>query len=183
MDLLPFPADALEHSDYELGGLLLAWWVMAESHNAGLPTDNIPEEFAERVRQRVLTLETQTAKDAPVEKALHKAAGGDFNAAGKILREHLKRGADQIIAEKYVPIGMTKVVRDKLYGRLGADHKRQEGEENRRSVEDAARRILEKYQKGGRTPPKQSTLKNLVAKETGLSPKTVGRHLKIISLR
>jgi len=103
MTMPPFPEDALELPDYDLGGLLLAWFVMAQAEDVGLPIDRIPEEFAERVRQYVLTIETVTAKNAAVEKALHKAASGDFEAAGKFLREHMLSCA---VALKFIPMGL-----------------------------------------------------------------------------
>ncbi|MBS0323745.1 MAG: hypothetical protein JSR19_07830 [Proteobacteria bacterium] len=102
MTLPPFP-DIKEQSDYELGGLLLGYFIAAQADDLGIPRDQIPDEFAERVRAHVLTLETATAKNAAVEKALHKAAGGDFEAAGKLLREHMIAGA---VALKFVPIGV-----------------------------------------------------------------------------
>lgn len=98
MALPPFPPDALEESDATLGQLLLAWFIATQAYDCGVPLNAIPEEFAEQVRQHVLTLESATAKDAALEKALHKAADGDFETAGKLLRELLQHGALHIAA-------------------------------------------------------------------------------------
>jgi hypothetical protein len=103
MTLPPFPSDALDLSDYDLGGLLIGWFVMTQAYDLDLPIDHIPDEFAERVRQYVLTQEAETAKNAAIEKALHKAASGDFESAGRFLREYLKCGA---VSLKYIPIGV-----------------------------------------------------------------------------
>lgn len=101
MRMPPLPANMLEMSDYELGGLLLGWFIAVQADDLGIPferIDQIPESFAERVRQFVLTIETDTAKNAAVEKALHKAASGDFESAGKFLREHMTNGAMHLVA-------------------------------------------------------------------------------------
>lgn len=100
--LPPFP-DPREQSDHELGALLLGYFIAAQADDLGIPLNQIPEEFAERVRQHVLTLETATAKNAAVEKALHKAASGDFDTAGKLLREYFDTEA---VVLKFVPIGV-----------------------------------------------------------------------------
>ena len=41
MALPPFPADALEMSDYELGGLLLGWFIVAQADELDIPLDQI----------------------------------------------------------------------------------------------------------------------------------------------
>lgn len=100
---LPMFPDPRECSDYELGTLLLEYFIAAQADMLSIPVDQIPEEFVERVRQHVLTLESDTATNAAVEKALHKAASGDFETAGRLLREHMLSGA---VALKFIPIGV-----------------------------------------------------------------------------
>lgn len=170
MALPPFPSDALELSDYDLGGLVLGWFIAVQADDLGLPVDRIPDEFAERVRQYVLTIETATAKNAAVEKALHKAASGDFEAAGKFLREHMRNGA---IALKFIPIGVNKSAQAKRFGREGAKGNKEEGEVNRQAVLNAAREIL-----AGRTrEPTERGLAKLIEGKTRIPFNTVRGHL------
>jgi hypothetical protein len=105
MDLPDFPADALDSPNHELGGLLLGYFIAAQAVDLGIPPDQIPEDFAEQVRQRILTLETATASNAALEKALHKAAAGDFEFAGKLTRELLSNGAAFMAALDEVTTG------------------------------------------------------------------------------
>jgi len=97
------PADILECTDRELGMRLLAAFISHEAYVLGLPIDQIPVEFAKRVVLHIPTLEADTARDAAVEKALHKAASGDYEAAGRIFRGHMMSRAEQI---KFIPLGM-----------------------------------------------------------------------------
>jgi len=103
MTLPMFPDIREIKDDCELGGLLLGYFIAAQADMLDIPIDQIPEEFAERVRQHVLTLESDTAANAAVEKALHKAASGDFETAGRLLREHMWSGAGAL---KFIPIGV-----------------------------------------------------------------------------
>ncbi|MBW8458639.1 MAG: hypothetical protein K0M58_09385 [Thiobacillus sp.] len=170
MALPPFPADALDLPDYDLGGLLLGWFIMAQAEDAGITVYPIPEAFAERVRLYVLTIETETAKNAAIEKALHKAASGNFEAAGKFLREHINNGA---VALKFIPIGINKLAQAKEFGRKGAEGNKKEGEGNRQTVLDAARAIL-----AGRTrEPSERELAKLIETKTGIPQNTVRGHL------
>ncbi len=170
MAIPPFPENALDNSDYELGGLLLGWFIMVQADDLGLPVDQIPEEFAERVRQYVLTIETSSAKNAAVEKALHKAASGDFEAAGKFLREHMIDGA---ISMKFIPIGINKSAQATKFGREGAKLNKEEGEFNRMKVLNAAKEILAKRTR----KPSLRELASLIEKQTGVSFNTVRGHL------
>lgn len=95
----PFPVDAVQLPDYELGGLLLGWFIAGQAAKHAIPADAIPEDYAEKVRQYVLTLETDLANNAAVEKALHKAAMGQFETAGRLIRQHLMNGSKQLRIE------------------------------------------------------------------------------------
>jgi hypothetical protein len=95
-ELPPFaanPQDLFELPVEDLGRLLLNHFIAAQAEKLNIPSDQIPERFVEMVRRYVLTLEANTAGDAAVEKALHKAALGDFSAAGAIIRQHQINGA------------------------------------------------------------------------------------------
>lgn len=84
-------------SDYDLGGLLLGLFITAQAEDLGIPIDQISEEFGERVRVYVSTLETEDARITSVEKALHKAASGDFESAGRLIRQHLLNRTEQAL--------------------------------------------------------------------------------------
>ena len=98
MESIELPDNWQELSDYDLGGLLLGLFFGLQAHDLGIPANQISDEFAERVRQYVLTIESKTAKDAAVEKALHKAVQGDFVTAGHLLREFMETSALNIAA-------------------------------------------------------------------------------------
>lgn len=171
MTLPPFP-DPREYSDYDLGGLLLGYFIAAQADDLGIPPDQIPEEFAERVRQHVLTLETQAARNAAVEKALHKAASGDFETAGRILREYMLTSA---VALKFIPIGINKFEQASRFGREGAKSNKAEGATNESSVLKAAKEILKEWSRA--SPPSDRHLAQLIEKETGIPKNTVRGHL------
>ena len=134
-------------------------------------TDQVTEEFAEIIRKHVLTLEATEAQDAAVEKALHKAAIGDLQAAGKIIREHLISGA---IAIKFIPIGMAKSKQAAEFRDAGSAINKAIGAANRRKVTEARIEILESRN----TPPTERELAGLIAKKTDIPLNTVRGHLQ-----
>ncbi len=163
-------------SNLELGEFLLKCYIMEQARSAGLPPDNIPDEFVELVWQNVLTLEVSTAKAAAFEKAIHKAANGDFCAAGRLIREHIKSGAE---AEKYIPIGIKKSKQATEFGRRGSETSKRQGAENRQRVLDAAKDILSRRT---RPPSSNRDWARLIAKEPGfaetpLAENTISAHL------
>ena len=81
MSFPEFPEDALDRPDDYLGKLLLAWYIAAQADFVGLSIYRIPQAFGERVVEYARTAEADTASNAALEKALHKAANGEFEAA------------------------------------------------------------------------------------------------------
>jgi hypothetical protein len=102
IDLPPFPIEALELNDLELGAQVLAWFVFVRAVELGKSLEDITEEFSEEIRKNILKLESSRAEDAAFEKALHKSASGDYVKAGKLMREILKDGAKIRKLENYV---------------------------------------------------------------------------------
>jgi len=169
--LPPFPADALELSDYELGGLLLAWAIGSKAEQLGLPVDEVPEKFAGLIREHIPASEATTAKNAAVEKALHKAAGGDFETAGKLIREHLIHGSIEMM---FLPIGIKRWEQVKDFGQRGAEEAKQTGARNRADVLKSAIKILEARTK--RISTRQ--LSEQIEKDIGMPKNTVRGHLQ-----
>lgn len=170
MALPPFP-NIKGLSDYDAGALLLGYFIAEQADMLGIPPNQIPEEFAEKVRQHVMTLEAATAKVAAVEKALHKAASGDFETAGRLLREHMVGGA---IAMRFVPIGINKSRQAKNFGIKGAKTNKELGEVNRQAVLDEARTILAERER----KPTGRELADLISTRIGMPYNTVRGHLK-----
>ena len=169
---------ALSGPDDELGKLLLPLFIHSQAQDLGIPADQISEDFVERVVEYVKTLEASTASKAAIEKALHKAAGGDYQAAGKFLREWLTSGAETIalekIARRYVPIGIRKSDQAKEFGSRGAASNREIGRANQQKILATAKEILD-----GRTrKPTDRDLAGRVAKKTGIRFDTVRGHLQ-----
>lgn len=174
-----FPPDALKMPDDELGGLLLGYFIAVQADDAGIPIDQIPQEFAERVRQHVLTAESRTARNAAVALALHKAASGDFATAGKLLREHMGSGAADIVigmvALKFAPAGIRKLRQAAEFGGKGAKTNKDKGAENSQAVLNAAKDILATWTAAD--PPSERRLSQLTETRTGLSASACRTHI------
>lgn len=170
--LPPFPADAINLPADELGGLLFGYYIAAQASECGIPANAIPEDFAERVRQKALALDEASARNAALEKALRKAAEGDFAAAGNLFRDHMLRGAGDL---KLIPIGIARLTQAAHFGRKGAKVSRAEGERNRQTIMGAAERIRANWH--GARPMSQNDLAGRIARDTGINESTVRGHL------
>lgn len=97
--LPPFPAgEAITWANDELGKFLLGYYLEASAQHHGIrvPEDMSFQDFADRFTQAALNAESDSARNTPVEKSIHKALVGDFETAGKIFRDYLLDGADVI---------------------------------------------------------------------------------------
>jgi hypothetical protein len=167
------PADALKNGDYDLGRLLLAYFLKAQAYHAGLPVNPIPYEFAKRVTRLTRKVESSTAMNAAVALALHKAARGDFESAGRLLREHLDRESKAL---RFIPIGINRALQAAKFGTKGAKANKAVGAENRQAVLVAATDILAAWITG--PEPSERRLAELVAQRVGLSMSACRTHLK-----
>jgi hypothetical protein len=169
--LLPSePRQLVETPDDELGKTLLTCFLVEQAAAVGIDADRITPEFAERVRRHILTLETDQPQNAALEKALHKAASGEFVLAGGMLKKILLGGA---ITLRFLPIGIKRSAQAAEFGRAGADSNKQWGKDNEDTVLAAAREII-----SGRTRPLSGRqLAALVAKKTGMPLGTVRTHV------
>ena len=82
-----FSPEDLSLPDDELGELLLGLFIADAADQHGLFPE-IPDEFAEAVISQVRCKEA-SPRNAALEKALHKAADGNFEAAGRALRVYI----------------------------------------------------------------------------------------------
>jgi len=163
--------DGLSGPNDALGRLLLGLCIREEVWNRGLSTDQITDVIATFYVEQVSNLEAEIAEDAAFEKALHKAARGDFETAGRLIREHLVNGA---IAYKFIPIGIEKSKQAKEYGSRGAALNKEIGRGNRQKIQAAKEKFL-----ADRTgPTTERQLAGLIATETGIKSETVRGHLK-----
>ena len=171
--------DALSGPDDELGKLLLGIFIQVQAQDLGIPTDQIPDDFGEKVVEHVKTQKAGSAREAALEKALHFAAEGDFKTSGRFLREHMVGGANSIaiadLARRYVPTGIRKLEQAREFGDRGGSINRREGLENRQAVLAVAGEII-RNRKNTRRPTVRQLAPD-IARETKLSESTVRRHL------
>lgn len=80
---------ALELSDHDLGRFLLAWNIGEQAEERGIPVNQIPQEIAGAIVHQTLAMKASTARQAALMEVLRKAADGDFEGAGRFIREHL----------------------------------------------------------------------------------------------
>ena len=91
MNKTPILAAAdLELPDDELGKLLLGLVIAAEAEARGVPFEQVTEKAAVKVVEAAKRSEATKAINSTIEKAIHKAAAGDFATAGRLLKEHMK---------------------------------------------------------------------------------------------
>lgn len=167
--------EGMSGTDEELGRTLLDIAIRDKAESLGVE----PELIAEAIIQHIPQAETDDAKLTTVEKALHKAAAGQFEIAGKLIRSHLENGAIEIkkneIAAHYVPIGIRRSKQAKEFGSSGAFENRAKGVENRDAVLQAAKKFAAQYQ-----ATQQPSVRNIapkIGKDTDLSERTVRKHL------
>ena len=166
----PFPIEYLELPDAELGALLLGWYISYCAEARGLFPD-IPDEFLEAVITQVKTKEA-SPKNIAVEKALHKAADEDFEAAGQAIRYHFENNAHHMAA-----VRIAKEEREKL---LKGPRKGGEARKLAIAVEKLERdnKIIEQYYQltgSGRAPREAPAI---LASRFGLSTRQIRNILK-----
>jgi hypothetical protein len=166
----PFPADIKQYSDEELGKMLLDKLIGVEAERRGIPIDRVPKQFADKVIRALPRAEVSSAIRAPLEKAVHKLAKGDFAAAGRLIREHLVDGAERLLLMRH---RIENLIRAAEMGALGAATTRAKGQESKRLVEEVATRILSKRKK----PISDRELARKIAREVPLSPDTIRKIL------
>ena len=175
-DLTVALIDQKNRSNEELGAALLLSWIRDQARTRGVAESDISEALADQIVREIPNVETNTAATTALEKALHKAADGDFAAAGKLVREYTMLGAKSMVDEKYAGAGIRRTVQASRFGERGANESRRKGQENRNKVLQAARTLIERW-KSSRMPTVRELAPKL-AEITGLSETAVRRHLK-----
>lgn len=175
MSNLRLPENVLDLTDYDLGGLILGLFIVAQAEEVGIPPTDVPDEFGNRVIEYVLGLKADSARLAPLEMVLHTAAGGDFEKAGKIMREDLTRGVMEL---KFVPLGIQKFEQAKEFGQRGAESNKAIGEANREAVLAAANAILADRE---RRPSDRQLASEIANKEEiNMKESTVRSHIRAL---
>lgn len=168
------PKAWLRLPDSELGYLLLAQFVEAQASKIGLPIEKLSIEFMERVRQHVLTLSADSAKLASVQLALHAVASGDPGRAGRLYRQLLLDGAENMTFRNFTAREMNlRKSRARKGGRRSVESRRQNSKAQ--DIERIARRL-----KRNRVPRKD--WRGIIARETNSTPQYVGRVLNKIEI-
>jgi hypothetical protein len=62
LSVIRFPENLLDLTDHDLGALILGLFIAAQAEEVGIPPSEVPEEFGNRVIQRVLGLKADSAK-------------------------------------------------------------------------------------------------------------------------
>ncbi len=136
----PVTPEALaELTNSDLGRELLISYIHAEVEAEGIAAHEYDATDVERIRQMILRAETNFARNAALEKALHKAAIGDYETGGRLFREWYTTAA---IAERFLPIGIERSAQQREFGRPAAEASAKVGAENRARVKDARDAIL-----------------------------------------
>lgn len=129
-----------EPSDAKLGELLFAAAVQHNNlqHFGGQLSGDRLGAYAEALRGSLLSVEADSAKNAPVEKALHFVAAGESEKGGRFIREHLK---DQATAMKAIMLA-AKATADRASGAVGANReKRRNNAERDAAIRSTAQQL------------------------------------------
>ena len=101
MGLPPFDIAHLDLPDDQLCVRFYALWAVAQAEKLGIPQDRLTPEIAERLRVIALGLNTDSARYAPLEKAMRLAALGELFRAGKLFRELMYEDAVHIKLQNF----------------------------------------------------------------------------------
>jgi hypothetical protein len=74
--LSPFDPALLSLPNNQLGLYAYAWWVFAQAEKFGISQDQLTPEIAERLRIKLLRLDTNSEDPASLEKALQGDGSG-----------------------------------------------------------------------------------------------------------
>ena len=107
--------------------------------------------------------------------AAHLAAAGDFEKAGRFLREYLTGGTKSIADENRARRYVRKVQQDREFRKLGNKARQRQKRHKKKLVLDKAQKLLNAWPNPKKPTGRQLALR--VAKETGIPEPTVRPHL------
>ena len=106
MNSPPLPANWADLPDDKLGEELLRCWSGYQVATKDICEVDTATDTAEKILSGTLLMYTDVAKDIPLEKALQRAASGDFTGAGTLLRDLLQDSAIVMLLEKWGQTGL-----------------------------------------------------------------------------
>ena len=97
--MLPvFPTeDDLNQSNVELGQDLLALWIASNAEKKGIDPYDVPIKIQEEIVLNTRLIDGDSAINAALEKAIKRAAQGEYEKAGALVRELFAEGVISII--------------------------------------------------------------------------------------
>ncbi|GAB2493185.1 hypothetical protein GCM10027084_02370 [Pseudoxanthomonas sangjuensis] len=92
----------LNKTDDEIGQWMVAAWVGMQAERAGIPLNRIPEEWATSLIAETAKIDSDSVEHAALESAFRKACAGDYETAGKMLRDYVEAGATDLAKDRLV---------------------------------------------------------------------------------
>ena len=92
----PLTKEDFDRPDHELGAYWLELVFAAEVEERGLAMDSISDAFVSSFLTLIQNIDVNHARHAALAISLRSAAAGDYSAAGRILKEHVKSDAENI---------------------------------------------------------------------------------------
>ena len=126
MDLPSLSAEQLQQSDEDLGWWLLSTWIGYQAQKAGVPLDAIPSDWAAQLVEATGRMDSDSVTSAPLESMFRKACAGNFDVAGRMLRNYVRQGGETLVAQQYASIGIAHAVGRKRGGKNAGDRKKRD---------------------------------------------------------
>lgn len=153
----------LTKTDAELGEWLLAAWVEMQAGKRGVPLDAIPSAWLERLIAETSRIDSDSVKNAPLESAFRKAAAGEFETAGRMLRGYMYSTAQGKADAKMAAVGRKQRIGNHKGGKKTGQRRRDEAKAWHQDCVAAAYKLLE----SGKSP---RDLASILAPRFGVTP-------------
>lgn len=145
---LPLTADGLAEAVRILPDQQLGWFLeMIVIHDAlerkGATAADVPPGAWTIFRNWYLDFEASSTDDVVIVSCLRAIARGEYDKAGRMYREAMWNGANQIVNEKYAKTGIQRHLQLVDFGKKGEKASKKQGEENKLEVLKFAIKILE----------------------------------------
>jgi hypothetical protein len=144
--LAPFTEEDLNQPDDKLGQDLLDYWIAANVQKMGLDPWDVPVEIQEQIVSNTKFVDSEKVSQSGLEKAIKKAAWGDYARAGAMLRELVVAGAVTLVTEKGMLLnierGITQRSASSKGGKQTAKVKADELKDRDKKIKEAADKLL-----------------------------------------